>query len=640
MRRRAAFLRRLLLLSVLLCFFCLPCASANGYGHVGKTVRIGCVLPPTSTAQGSAVHDYYARCLEEIAKYAAWNYRLVDVSVGNAYRALSRGALDILLPVPETFKRQDLGITYTRLPATWDIMPVYAATTPQNADLLTTLATVSGMPVMQNQSYELTLLRENYLRARREAVTFTAEEVDYIDNVLELRAVVYAERPPYTQTDDNGATVGIYPDILREIGRIAGLKFTFVKAADYIDGVSMLRNGAADVMVDIYTHDGAAADFLFTKSIYAEEYSFIGKKDAKLKDTVLKVDIAGQIPPIHRYIKQNFPGWQLRDVASIQGSFDDVSRGSVSLAAVDSLTLQVRHSLMLFPSLSVNDKYTLTIPRCIAISPNQSPLLQNILNKAIMRFSNDKIEQIVMKHTGETANALSFEYILYYYPLHFGLTVAFILLLTVGLIFFVQYSRDMKLQQMVLAAKNEALVDTLNALADANAEKESYKQRSETDALTGVYNKATIEAFVKRQLKVLLPDTVDALFIIDLDHFKEANDSRGHQYGDMVLVNFAGMLKKIAGDGDAVGRFGGDEFVLYRRRTKKQELPLLAERLRAAARAVDAEQKPPITASIGVAVVPDNGNEYDDLFRAADRALYYVKEHGRDNYRIAAPTKK
>ena len=125
-----------------------------------------------------------------------------------------------------------------------------------------------------------------------------------------------------------------------------------------------------------------------------------------------------------------------------------------------------------------------------------------------------------------------------------------------------------------------------------------------------------------------------AFYIIDLDHFKEVNDFLGHQFGDKVLVEFSKGLKKIFRPNDCIGRFGGDEFVVIVDSLPNMEVVIRkAEQIKQIAYNLTVEGKEKfVTASIGIAIAPQNGRDYDELFSAADKALYHVKNTGKNGY--------
>ena len=124
--------------------------------------------------------------------------------------------------------------------------------------------------------------------------------------------------------------------------------------------------------------------------------------------------------------------------------------------------------------------------------------------------------------------------------------------------------------------------------------------------------------------------------LVDLDKFKDVNDTLGHGAGDAVLVEFARTLREQFREDDVVGRIGGDEFVAFCRLPGREAARKKAAELVAALRRdVRAEAGTcSITASIGVALSPESGREFETLYRNADRALYRTKEKGRNGFTL------
>ena len=122
----------------------------------------------------------------------------------------------------------------------------------------------------------------------------------------------------------------------------------------------------------------------------------------------------------------------------------------------------------------------------------------------------------------------------------------------------------------------------------------------------------------------------DAFFIMDLDLFKDINDTLGHQVGDLALQRVADVLRNVFNAEDNIGRFGGDEFVVYTQHVmNRQEIFHAAARIRVKMYGILSDYKvPQTTVSIGVAMRPDDGTTYDELFKMADRSLYKVKQAG------------
>ena len=122
-----------------------------------------------------------------------------------------------------------------------------------------------------------------------------------------------------------------------------------------------------------------------------------------------------------------------------------------------------------------------------------------------------------------------------------------------------------------------------------------------------------------------------SVIMIDLDRFKNINDTYGHDAGDRALVSISHFLKKNIRDLDAISRYGGEEFVMLLPDADKDGAFGLAERLREELAAIKLDNLPPITVSLGIATYPTDGTEVEDLIRKADAAMYEAKRAGRNN---------
>jgi diguanylate cyclase len=158
------------------------------------------------------------------------------------------------------------------------------------------------------------------------------------------------------------------------------------------------------------------------------------------------------------------------------------------------------------------------------------------------------------------------------------------------------------------------------------------KFRAATDALTGLPNNRAVQDTAKRMI-AQASRTVSplAVLLLDLDHFKQINDTHGHGRGDDVLSAVGATLGASLRDSDFVGRYGGEEFVILLPATGREEALVAAETIRAAVETITVPGVArPITASIGVAVMPDDAGESVALLRHADRRLYAAKAKGRN----------
>ncbi|MGE4354088.1 MAG: diguanylate cyclase [Oscillospiraceae bacterium] len=179
------------------------------------------------------------------------------------------------------------------------------------------------------------------------------------------------------------------------------------------------------------------------------------------------------------------------------------------------------------------------------------------------------------------------------------------------------------------------------ALALSNLKlKETLRQMSIRDALTGLYNRRYMEESLERELILAgREDKPVGVIMIDIDHFKEFNDFSGHDGGDALLRELGGFLNQSTRGGDVVCRYGGEEFLVVLPGANRENAGQRAEKLRQGVKGLTVYHlgKPlaRCTLSLGVAAFPENGTTSETLLKAADNALYRAKDEGRDRVVLA-----
>ena len=175
-----------------------------------------------------------------------------------------------------------------------------------------------------------------------------------------------------------------------------------------------------------------------------------------------------------------------------------------------------------------------------------------------------------------------------------------------------------------------------------NSERKTIEERLEHlahyDALTGLPNRSLLrdrmEQAVERAIRL---ETKVAMFYLDLDHFKDINDTLGHETGDALLRAVALRMKTCVRGVDTIARLGGDEFVvLVPDINDVGDIDTVAEKLMTAlAEPYTLDGQPVVsTPSIGISIYPDDGNRMDDLMKHADAAMYKAKQSGRGNFKF------
>ena len=182
------------------------------------------------------------------------------------------------------------------------------------------------------------------------------------------------------------------------------------------------------------------------------------------------------------------------------------------------------------------------------------------------------------------------------------------------------------------------LMARLENIDRRKAREEALMARSTLDDLTGLLNKSAVALRVDEFLSSQAAPSGGALLMLDLDDFKSINDTRGHASGDQALLLTAGVLRELFRETDVLGRAGGDEFLVFLPGVSDpgncwRKAEALCDTLERRARASDC--CPALTCSVGVAIAPDDGDRFSDLFDAADTAMYAAKRQGKNACRLS-----
>ncbi len=181
--------------------------------------------------------------------------------------------------------------------------------------------------------------------------------------------------------------------------------------------------------------------------------------------------------------------------------------------------------------------------------------------------------------------------------------------------------------------QSQTYVDIMH---EENKIKEALTQKASTDGLTGILNKTAFEDAVTKFLAQNNSQAI-SLIVVDLDYLKKINDTLGHLVGDQAIIDTANKLQDIFRKEDIIGRFGGDEFLVFLKNIPKEVLHLRLEEILLSVKIKYFNQKDQVqlTASIGAVFCEKNNDlNWTELFNLADKAVYQAKDNGRDQYVI------
>lgn len=200
-----------------------------------------------------------------------------------------------------------------------------------------------------------------------------------------------------------------------------------------------------------------------------------------------------------------------------------------------------------------------------------------------------------------------------------------------------------QLEQQVEDRTRELLetVDNLHSeISERKAVQERIYRLAHYDALTGLPNRTLLAERAQQAIKLAREQSTPlAVIFLDLDHFKQVNDSLGHRVGDALLVEIAKRLRAVVRDRDTVSRLGGDEFILLLPGADAHGAQRVAGKLQDASRQhyqIDHHELT-MAPSMGIALFPNDGGDFETLTQSADVAMYQAKLNGRNTFRFFTP---
>jgi len=436
---------------------------------------------------------------------------------------------------------------------------------------------------------------------------FNQEEQEYISKIDFIPICVDPDWMPYEKVDEKGNYLGLVADYMKIISDSIGKEFRVVKTSSWDESLSFARQRACDIL------PGAVPTPLRKEFLnFSEPYIFLPLVVATNLEEIFILDferVAGKsFALIKGYaaielLRKKYPEMIIKEVPDARTGLEMVRKKKVYgyIDTLPTISYQLKTNRM--PNLKISGELDLDYDVSIAVR-NDRPLLFSIINKAIATISSEERQKIFYNWISVSYDK-GFDYVFFW-------EVVGVSLVILSLLFY---------RNLMISRYNKKLIEANKKLDFL------YK----TDKLTGLFNRHIIDEETEKEvLRANRYNLGFSVVLLDVDHFKQINDTYGHHVGDSVLVEIAFILKNNLRKTDVVGRWGGEEFIVICPETQLTNAAHLAEKLRSQ---IECHQfsgvEKTITASFGVSAYRVD-DTVESLIKRVDSALYFSKRNNRN----------
>ncbi|PJC87478.1 hypothetical protein CSW98_06175 [Vibrio sp. HA2012] len=452
---------------------------------------------------------------------------------------------------------------------------------------------------------------------------FTEAEKQFIREHPDIRFRVRSNIPPFEFVED-GKIRGLAVDYLRLIADLTGFNAVFIVDDRPLEAAfEEIETKRKDFDTLTYTvkNPERASRFAFSDAFLSFPMMVITHKDSP---PVFKVtDLNGKVIALETsyltnlWIKRDFPEIQIANVPSTKEALQLVNNG-IAEAYVGNIA--IANYMMAYEGM---DNLKVALPTQYGnieysfVAPKEWSELTSILNKGYLRLSQPQHSALQMKWFSVRMIE----------KLDYGPMLQVMISAAVIIALFIWWNRKLAYEK---ERADKALSELMIAKASLEQKNAELETLSTTDSLTHLYNRRKTERILGAELeRVRRYGGSFSVILADIDHFKEVNDTYGHQVGDLVLIDIAHLFHDRVRKVDTVGRWGGEEFLIICPNTQSCDGITVAEGLKKVLQQTKLNAAGYRTVSFGV-TAHQKGDSAATVILRADQALYQAKEQGRD----------
>lgn len=443
------------------------------------------------------------------------------------------------------------------------------------------------------------------------------KEINYLDTKL-IKYCINPSGLPFEGLNENGEHIGISADYYNLFEKMLSAKFELIKTDNWNQSISYIKEKKCD-MLALGMETPERKEYLNFTSHYLEVPLVVATRvNVPFINEI--IDLEGEKIGIVKgdafvkILREKYPSLNIIEVDDIYDGLDKVKNGQL-FAYIDTLaSIGYEFQTKYFGELKIAGKISENLKLSIAVIKDDKTLL-NILQKTVNNITNEMHRKIFNKWV-PIKYEKSIDYNLVW---KVSIVVIFLILLIVY-------------WNIKIINANKLLKEAQKNIEEKNKELEKL---AITDKLTNLYNRRKLDELLENEIhRYERFGHTFGFAILDIDHFKNVNDTYGHQMGDEVLLEIANILKSNLRKTDFVGRFGGEEFVIICPESDIKGVSGLMENFRLIIENHNFNNIKGQTASFGVTVLKKGDNK-DSILRRADKALYEAKNSGRNKVSIS-----
>lgn len=466
-----------------------------------------------------------------------------------------------------------------------------------------TLLSILDKAMADVSAQEIKNLQKRWFKIKKEAkIHFSPQEKKYLKQKKIIKMCIDPNWMPF-EKNANGKHIGMTKDYMQILEKEIGIPIKMVPTKTWLESIKFVKQRKCDIYSLVIATPKGKVYMDYTKTYLEVPLVLVTRNDEIFYSDVTKIKNK-KIGIVKGYaygeiLKVKYSSMNLIEVENLQKGLEEVEKGELFglIGNLSSIGYNIQKNYI--GQLKITGKFDDKLELGVG-TRNDEPLLKNIFDKAISLISPQEHQKILNKWISVN----------YSKPSDYSLLIK-IIFGTFLILIFILY------RQYELKKYNKKL-----------------EKLSQTDVLTGIYNRLKLDTVLDYEIKNYQRyKKTFCIILLDIDNFKEINDTLGHNFGDKFLVELSSLLNFNKRETDSLGRWGGEEFLFILPQTDLEGAHKFAQKLKEIIEKYDFKHIGHKTASFGVAQIQEN-ETLEILFNRVDKALYFSKKNGKNRVTI------